>query len=99
MTNHAGIILRIIGTFYKRIRNYARIIGKHLISFDELKTELPQYLASAEGVSHEIDVIQLWKNHEPEIFSILTNSFSAQQESSIEDYVHLSVMLQYNYRC
>jgi len=89
---------------------------------DGLKTELPQYLASAEGVSHEIDVIQWWKIREPElpcwsrafkfvlfvqpssaaserVFSILTNSFSTQQESSLEDYVQLSVMLQYNYRC
>jgi len=71
-------------------------------------------------VSHKIDVIQLWKTHEPElpcwsrafkfvllvqpssaasegVFSILTNSF--QHKSSIEDYVQLSVMLHYNYRC
>ena len=34
---------------------------------DGLKTELPQYLASAEGVSHEIDVIQWWKIREPEL--------------------------------
>jgi len=33
------------------------------------------------------------------VFSILTNSFSTQQESSLEDYVQLSVMLQHNYRC
>ena len=32
------------------------------------------------------------------VFSILTNSFSAQQYSSLEDYIQLSVMLQYNYR-
>ena len=32
------------------------------------------------------------------VFSVLTNSFSAQQESSLEDYKQLSVMLQYNYR-
>ena len=31
-------------------------------------------------------------------FSILTNSFSSQQESSLEDYIQLSVMLQYNHR-
>ena len=33
------------------------------------------------------------------VFSILSNSFSHQQESSLEDYIQLSVMLQYNNRC
>ena len=32
------------------------------------------------------------------VFSLLTNSFSPQQETSLEDYKELSVMLQYNYR-
>jgi len=32
------------------------------------------------------------------VFSLLINSFSSQQESTLEDYVQLSVMLQYNYR-
>ena len=32
------------------------------------------------------------------VFSMLTNAFSTQQESSLEDYVQFSVMLQYNYR-
>ena len=32
------------------------------------------------------------------VFSILSNSFSDHQESSLEDYIQLSVMLQYNYR-
>ena len=32
------------------------------------------------------------------VFSILSNSFSSQQESSLEDYIQLSVMLQYNNR-
>ena len=31
------------------------------------------------------------------VFSILTNTFSSQQESSLEDYIQLSVILQYNY--
>ena len=31
-------------------------------------------------------------------FQILSNSFSEKQESSLEDYIELSVMLQYNYR-
>ena len=31
-------------------------------------------------------------------FSILANSFDKQQESSLEDYIQLSVIMQYNYR-
>lgn len=30
------------------------------------------------------------------VFSILSSSFTAQQESSLEDYIELSIMLQYN---
>ena len=91
---------------------------------DGLKTELPQYLASAEGVSHEIDVIQmvedswawtpllvksiqslyclcnhlLWHLKE---FSLYWRTLFQHNklDSSIEDYVQLWVMLQYNYRC
>ena len=32
------------------------------------------------------------------VFSLLANSFSERQESSLEDYIQCSVMLQYNYR-
>ncbi len=32
------------------------------------------------------------------VFSILQSSFQSQQESSLEDYIELSVMMQYNYR-
>ena len=32
------------------------------------------------------------------VFSILANSFSSKQESALEDYFQLSVMLNYNYR-
>ena len=32
------------------------------------------------------------------VFSILSNSFTDQQEQSLEDYVEASVMLQYNHR-
>ena len=30
------------------------------------------------------------------VFSLLSNSFSSRQDSSLEDYVELSVMMQYN---
>ena len=32
------------------------------------------------------------------VFSLLSNSFSSRQDSSLEDYVELSVMMQYNNR-
>lgn len=32
------------------------------------------------------------------VFSLPSNSFGTQQESSLQDYIQLSVMLQYNYR-
>lgn len=32
------------------------------------------------------------------VFSLLSNSFSSQQESALEDYIQFSVMLQYNHR-
>ena len=32
------------------------------------------------------------------VFSLLNNSFNTRQESAIEDYIHLSVMMQYNDR-
>ena len=32
------------------------------------------------------------------VFSILQSSFAMQQQSSLEDYVEVSVMLQYNSR-
>ena len=31
------------------------------------------------------------------VFSLLSSSFRSQQESSLEDYIQLSLMLQYNY--
>ena len=92
-------------------------------AINSLKSELPEYLAAAEDVSDEVDVIKWWKSHEKNgwlpnwtrtckmillvqpssaaaerVFSILNNSFSSQQESSLEDYIQLSVMMQYNYR-
>ena len=31
------------------------------------------------------------------VFSLLQNSFTKRQQSSLEDYVSLSIMMQYNY--
>ena len=32
------------------------------------------------------------------VFSILTDTFSTQQDSSLQDYIEASLMLQYNYK-
>lgn len=86
---------------------------------DQLKQELPIYLAAAEGISSDVQVMDWWKIHENEIstwstackhillvqpssaaaervFSLLQNSFTKRQQSSLDDYISLSVMLQYN---
>ena len=88
---------------------------------NDLKKELPAYLAAAEDVSPQVDPLHWWRGHESQlpkwakacslvllmqpssaaaerVFSLLSNSFSSRQESSLEDYVELSVMLQYNKR-
>ena len=90
-------------------------------ALSDLKSELPRYLAAAEGMSSRANIVDWWKSHEDDlphwaqscklvllvqlssaaaerVFSILSNSFSERQESSLEDYIELSVMLQYNYR-
>ena len=85
---------------------------------NDVKAELPAYVAAAEDASTQVDPLQWWKSHESQlpkwakacslvllmqpssaaaehVFSILSNSFSRQQESS---YIELSVMLQHNKR-
>ena len=87
---------------------------------DNLKLELPQYIAVSADTSPEVDVMSWWAEHSEElphwssaakmvaliqplsdaverVFSILTNTFNAQQESSLQDYIEASLMLQYNY--
>ena len=88
---------------------------------EDLKVELPSYLAKADGVSPEIDKFERWKKHLNEllhwsaacklallvhpfsataerVFSLLSNSFVAQQTSSLEEIIETLIMLQYNYR-
>ena len=87
---------------------------------ENIKTELPFYLAAAEEVSAESNPMVWWKAHEVElpnwarifklvvlvqpssaaserVFSLLSNSFTFRRESSLKDYIQLSVMLQYNH--
>lgn len=88
---------------------------------EQMKAELPRYIAACEDVADVCDPLVWWKNHSDDhptwstifrkillvqpssaaaerVFSILQSSFSKLQESSLEDYVESSVMLQYNNR-
>ena len=90
-------------------------------AIEGMKSELPTYLAAAEGVAPQCDHCEWWKYHSADlpmwarsfqkialiqpssaaaerVFSILQSSFGKQQEQSLEDFIQLSVMLQYNYR-
>jgi hypothetical protein len=90
-------------------------------AIEGMKSELPTYLAAAEGVAPQFDPCEWWKYHSADIpmwarsfrkialiqpssaaaervFSLLQSSFGKQQEQSLEDYIQLSVMMQYNYR-
>lgn len=88
-----------------------------------LKAELADYIAAAEGVVETIDPLKWWKDKEENgslvnwaqafklilliqpssgaaerVFSLLNNTFNTRQESAMEDYIQLSVMMQYNNR-
>ena len=90
-------------------------------AINNLKCELPVYLAAVEDVSDSIDPMWWWKTHQDQlphwasvckrmllvqpssaaaerVFSLLANSFSISQTFALEDYIQISVMLQYN-RC
>ena len=90
-------------------------------TMDSLKSELPYYMATANGVATTMCAKEWWKGHHHElphwasvyrkialvqpssaacerVFSLLANSFASQQERALEDYIQLSVMLQYNQR-
>ena len=48
--------------------------------------------------SQKIALIQPSSAAEERVFSLLQSSFGKQQEQSLEDYIQLSVMMQYNYK-
>ena len=56
------------------------------------ETELPKWANACKLVV----LVQLSSAAAEHVFSILSSSFTAQQESSLEDYIELSIMLQYN---
>ena len=86
---------------------------------ENLKGELPKYLAAAEDISPDIDKCG-WRNrHEKDlpnrskackcllplqpssgaaerVFSMLSNSFNNKQTMAMQDYIEISIMLQYN---
>jgi len=84
----------------------------------DLKAELADYTAAAEGVVETINPLNWWKAKEENnsllkwvqafklvllvqpssgaaerVFSLLNNSFNTSQQSSMEDYIELSVMI------
>ena len=84
--------LRIIATKM----NNLRIMGITLpVCYNTLpiSADLPKW-ASAAG---RVALIQPSSAAAEPVFSILASSFGKQQESSLEDYIQLSVMMQYNY--
>ena len=58
------------------------------------ETELPNW----DNACRLILLVQPSSAASERVFSILNSSFSSQQESSLEDYIQLSIMLQYNRR-
>lgn len=56
------------------------------------QNDLPKW----SGVAELVFLIQPSSSASERVFSILNNSFSSQQQQSLQDYVETSVMLQYN---
>lgn len=59
----------------------------------EHSEELPHWSSAVKMVA----LIQPSSGAVERVFSILTNTFNAQQESCLQDYIEASLMLQYNY--
>ena len=74
--------------------NNLRIIGTKRNNLRIMNIKLSQPAKAACRVA----LIQPSSAAAERVFSILASSFGKQQESSLEDYVQLSVMMQYNYR-
>ena len=58
--------------------------------------EIPQCRHT--NVDKVVPKIALIQPSSAAVFSLLQSSFGKQQEQSLEDYIQLSVMMQYNYR-
>ena len=91
------------------------------LEIEDLKKELPDYLARVADLSEEFDPVEWWRLNSTtlpclstcarkifliqpssaaaeRVFSLLKASFGEQQDSSLQDYVQTSLMLQYNKR-
>ena len=58
------------------------------------ETSLPEWAAAAKKVV----LVQPSSAACERVFSLLNNSFSTQQDSSLQDYIETSIMMQYNSR-
>ena len=56
------------------------------------------YLPSWATTAKKVILVQPSSAACERVFSLLNNSFNAQQDSSLQDYIETSVMMQYNYR-
>lgn len=88
---------------------------------DDLKAELPAYIAKADSVDSKYCVLRWWKSNSADlphwsalarkvllvqpssaaaerVFLLLTNSFGDHQFNALQDYIEVSIMLQYNKR-
>jgi hypothetical protein len=80
--------------------NYAALAEDVSSAIDPLtwwkdhENKLPQWASACKRVL----LLQPSSAAAERVFSILSNSFNSQQESSLEDYTELSVILQYNNR-
>ena len=90
-------------------------------TLQDLKRELPVYLAKVADISPDYDPLQWWRMNSTSlpawsaalhkvwviqpssaaaerVFSVLNAMFHEQQEHALQDYIELSLMLQYNTR-
>ena len=65
-----------------------------LVWWKNNKTNLPHW----SGVAQKVFLLQPSSGAAERVFSLLNNSFSDQQQNTLEDYVEASIMLQYNSR-
>ena len=68
----------------------ARLSGSSCIPQSDTSSSVPE-LADANSIQPSSAAAE-------RVFSLLQSSFGKQQEQSLEDYIELSVMMQYNYR-
>ena len=62
-----------------------------------MRTYLKVKVRHAISVAHTL-LVMAENDAAERVFSILSSTFSTSQESSLEDYVQVSVVLQYNHR-